>query len=239
MRHTRGRAVSAPPSSADRSAAVAHNLRRMRWGRWGIVAIVGVLAGVLIVSLQASKRSSPAAAAQPPVVTWPARSRRAPAFRLVDQTGAPVTLTAYRGRPVIVTFIDPLCRNFCPLQAKQLNELVRRMPANARPVILSVSVNVYGDARANLVQDVAKWQLVPQWRWAVGSHRELARVWHRYQVDVLVTTKKIAGVTVHEITHTEAAYVIDKQGYERALFFWPFSARDVQATLERLGSAAA
>jgi len=228
--------VSASPSSAERPVSYVH---RLRWALWGAVAIVGVLAGVLVVSLTASKHSSPVAAAQPPPISWPAGQRRAPDFRLVDQAGAPVTLAAYRGRPVIVTFIDPLCRNFCPLEAKQLNELVRRLPAKSRPEILSVSVNVYGDARRNLQQDVAKWQLVPQWRWAVGSDRDLAQVWHRYQVEVLVATKKIAGVTVHEITHTEAAYVIDKRGYERALFFWPFSARDVQATLDRLGSAAA
>jgi cytochrome oxidase Cu insertion factor (SCO1/SenC/PrrC family) len=228
--------MTASPSSAERPAS---HMPHLRWALWGSIAIVGVLAGVLVVSLTSSKRSSPVAAAQPPPVSWAAGQRRAPDFRLVDQAGAPVTLAAYRGRPVIVTFIDPLCRNFCPLEAKQLNELVRRLPAKSRPEILSVSVNVYGDARSNLQQDAAKWQLVPQWRWAVGSDRELAQVWHRYQVEVLVATKKIAGVTVHEITHTEAAYVIDGRGYERALFFWPFSARDVQATLDRLRSSAA
>ena len=228
--------MSAPPSSARRPAPVAHNLR---WAFWGAVAVVGVLAGVLIVTLQASKSSNVVAGAQPPPVTWPAGTRRAPNFSLVDQAGAPVTLAAYRGRPVIVTFIDPLCRNFCPLEAKQLNHLVQRLPAGSRPEILAVSVNVHGDARTNLVQDVEKWQLVPQWRWAVGSGTSLARVWRRYQVEVLDTPKTIAGVTVHEITHTEAAFVIDKHGYERALFFWPFSARDVQASLERLGGSPA
>ena len=223
--------MSAPPSSAGRSAPVAHNLR---WALWGAVAVIGVLAGVLVVSLQRSKPSDAIAGAEPPPVSWPAGARRAPNFSLVDQAGAAVTLSAYRGRPVIVTFIDPLCRNFCPLEAKQLNELVRGMPAKSRPEILAVSVNVHGNARANLLQDVAKWRLVPQWRWAVGSDKSLARVWHGYQIAVLDTTKTIAGVTVHDITHTEAAFVIDKRGYERALFFWPFSASDVQASLDRL-----
>jgi cytochrome oxidase Cu insertion factor (SCO1/SenC/PrrC family) len=135
---------------------------------------------------------------------------------------------------VIVTFIDPLCRNFCPLEAKQLNDLVRGLPARSRPAIVAVSVNVYGNARANLLQDVAKWRLVPEWRWAVGSGRQLASVWRRYQIGVLVTTKRIAGVRVHEISHTEAAYVIDRRGYERALFMWPFRSEDVSATLRRL-----
>jgi cytochrome oxidase Cu insertion factor (SCO1/SenC/PrrC family) len=79
---------------------------------------------------------------------------------------------------------------------------------------------------------------VPQWRWAVGGSSQLASVWRRYQIGVLVKTKKIASVTVHYITHTEAAYVVDGRGYERALFLWPFQARDVLAVLRRLTPSA-
>ena len=63
-------------------------------------------------------------------------------------------------------------------------------------------------------------------------------MWRRYQIGVLVATKKIAGVTVHEVSHTEGAYVIDGRGYERALFLWPYSGADVLATLRTLGSQA-
>ena len=231
--------MSASPSSAagdSRSSS-----RRLRWLVWGTVVLVGVLIGALLAVLQVSRRSTtvPGAAvgavgATSPPASWAAGTRRAPDFRLVDQAGRRVSLVAYRGRPVIVTFIDPLCRNFCPLEAKQLNELVRGLPPRSRPGIVAVSVNVYGNARANLVQDVAKWRLVPPWRWAVGSSGQLARVWRRYQIGVLVTSKRIAGVRVHEISHTEAAYVVDGSGYERALFMWPFRAGDVLAVLRRL-----
>lgn len=198
-----------------------------------------MLVGLLVALLQLSHRAPavPQSAATPPPVSWPAGKRPAPEFRLADQSGRPVSLGPLRGRPVLVTFIDPLCRNFCPLEAKQLNELVRALPAAQRPAIVAVSVNVYGNARANLVQDVAKWRLVPQWRWAVGSGRELASVWRRYQIGVAVATKRIAGVTVHEISHTEAAYLIDARGYERALFLWPFQAGDVRAALARVSSS--
>jgi cytochrome oxidase Cu insertion factor (SCO1/SenC/PrrC family) len=207
----------------------------------GAFVLVGVLVGSLVALWQVSRRSATvpraglaAVGAEAAPVSWAAGSRRAPDFRLVDQAGKPVSHAAYRGRPVIVTFIDPLCRNFCPLEAKQLNELVRSLPERSRPAILAVSVNVYGNSRANLLQDVAKWRLLPQWRWAVGSGSQLGRVWHRYQIGVRVKTKKIAGVTVREISHTETAYVIDGRGYERALFLWPFEARDVSATLRHL-----
>ena len=74
------------------------------------------------------------------------------------------------------------------------------------------------------MQDVDHWNLVPQWRWGVGTEAQLASVWKSYHVGVLVTTKKIAGVTAYYIAHTEAAYVIDANGYQRAMFLWPYSA---------------
>ena len=76
-----------------------------------------------------------------------------------------------------------------------------------------------------------KWKLAPEWRWAVGAPASLARVWDDYHVQVLATSKTVAGVTVHRIGHTEAAYVIDAKGFERALFLWPYRAQDVVTAL--------
>ncbi len=190
-------------------------------------AAVLVLAAVAA-ALYLTGRSSPAApmssappVADTPAATWAAGKRRAPAFALTDQRGRPVSLAALRGRPVIITFIDPLCRDFCPLEAQHLNDVVRSFPAARKPAIVAVSVNVYGNTHAILAQDVRKWRLVPAWRWAVGREAELSRVWRAYGVEVQVATKKISGVTVHTIGHTEAAYVIDANGFERALFLGP------------------
>jgi cytochrome oxidase Cu insertion factor (SCO1/SenC/PrrC family) len=137
---------------------------------------------------------------------------------------------------VIVTFIDPLCRDLCPLEAQVLNQAERQLRVSERPAILAVSVDVYANAngRADLLQDEAKWHLVPQWRWAVGRPAELAAIWRQYQVSVSVVTKRIAGTTIHYITHTEAAYVVDSTGHERGLFLWPFYPQDVEHFLGRL-----
>lgn len=167
--------------------------------------------------------------------TFPRGQRAAPNFDLTDQRGRGVSLDAYRGRPVLVTFIDPLCRNQCPLAAKILSEADRRLPAGQRPEIIAVSVDVYADSRADLHEDYSRWSLVPQWQWAVGSPRRLAAVWRRYYAEVEVQTKHIAGTTVHYITHSEMAYLIDGDGYERALFSWPFSEREVDEAVRGLG----
>ena len=156
---------------------------------------------------------------------------------LTDQAGAPVSLARFKGRPVIVTFIDPLCRNLCPLEAKVLERAVVSLPASQRPEIVSVSVNRWGNARRYLLQDVAKWNLHANWHWAVGSAPALAEVWRDYQIGVEDAPRTVAGVTVHDIAHTEASYVVDRDGNERALFLYPFTASQVASTLRQLAGA--
>ena len=111
---------------------------------------------------------------------------------------------------------------------------MRSLPAAARPAIVSVSVNVFGNARRYLLQDIQKWKVGSDFRWAIGTPSQLASVWKRYDIGVLDEPKKIAGIEVHNIVHTEAAYVVDAQGYERALYLWPFTAADMKSTLTAL-----
>jgi cytochrome oxidase Cu insertion factor (SCO1/SenC/PrrC family) len=208
--------------------------------RWAIPAVAVLFAGVVALSIAALRRSSPGVSAAslvtPPPFTWPRGERRAPNFTLCDQDGRPVSIRAYLRRPVIVTFIDPLCRNLCPLEAQVLNQAERQLPASQRPMILAVSVDVYSsaDSRANLLQTFREWHLVPQWRWAVGRPSQLAAAWRRYEIGVSVVTKRIGKTAIHYITHTEAAYIIDPTGHERALFLWPFYPQDVERELHRL-----
>jgi cytochrome oxidase Cu insertion factor (SCO1/SenC/PrrC family) len=236
VRRGRQRRPQAPAGSATSRRAVP----RKRWIVPAFASLCVVAIGVPIGALTALRHPSSSIAQRsgslvtPPPFSWPAGSRPAPGFALRDQHGRPVSVAAFRGRPVIVTFIDPLCRNLCPLEAKVLNDAVSRMPIGQRPVILAVSVDVYADARADLMQDVRKWELVPQWRWAVGRPALLAAVWRNYKVGVQVTTKRIAGTTINYITHTEAAYIIDRTGHERALFLWPFYPQDVEHVLNEL-----
>ena len=190
--------------------------------------------GGIVYALTRSSGNTATDSAVPPIATWAAGTRPAPGFTLRDQQGKRVSIAQFHGKPVIVTFIDPLCRNFCPLEAKQLNAVVKSLPAGLRPAVIAVSVNIYGNARANLLQDVAHWQLGPEWQWGVGTPAQLGRVWKDYGIGVLATTKTINGVTVHDITHTEGAYLIDGTGHERALFLWPYRAADVKHALEQI-----
>jgi cytochrome oxidase Cu insertion factor (SCO1/SenC/PrrC family) len=173
----------------------------------------------------------PAAPASSAAATWRAGARRAPNFTLVDQHGKPISMLSLRGRPVVVTFIDPVCRDLCPFEAKVLMAASRRLPASQRPVIVSVSVNPWADTKTNFAVDAVHWRLGANWRWALGGERELATVWRRYQIGVQVLRRVVSGISLRTIVHTEASYIVDRSGYERALFLYPFSANDVERAL--------
>jgi len=55
---------------------------------------------------------------------------------------------------------------------------------------------------------------------------QLEAVWRSYHIQVVPAAA--------DIGHTEAAYLVDARGDQRALFLWPFHAVDVAATLSRL-----
>jgi cytochrome oxidase Cu insertion factor (SCO1/SenC/PrrC family) len=168
---------------------------------------------------------------------FPPHQRRAPSFQLRDQEGRPVSIAAYHGHPVIVTFIDPLSPELEPREVQILNEAELELPISQRPEIIAVSVDVYGDARTNLVRDLARWHLAPQWRWAVGAPKQLASVWNSYYAVVDVINKKLGATTVHSVIASRMAYLIDPSGYERALFGWPYGVNELDRTVLHPGDA--
>lgn len=196
----------------------------------GVALAIGAGAGAAL-ALTTSGRSharNQSAIVSRANVTWKAGEHAAPDFALRDQNGSPISLAAYHGRPVILTFIDPRCTSLCPLEAKVLNQVERQLPAGERPPIVSVSVNPWGNSHSQLLADARKWRLTSDWRWAVGNRARLARVWKKYSVAV-----QFQG---HEVSHTEGAYLVDRDGYQRALFLWPFAAADVTRAVRNLGS---
>jgi cytochrome oxidase Cu insertion factor (SCO1/SenC/PrrC family) len=209
----------------------------MRWVFWAVALVLGVGIGVAI-KLVGNSHPEAATPADPPIQTWAAGVRRAPAFTLTDQSGNPVSLAAFHGRPVIVTFIDPLCRDFCPREASVLTAAAAQLGTNAPPIV-SVSVDPWADSAANFRTDKAHWKLGPTWHWGTGTYAQLAEVWKGYAIGVAFSKKKIAGVTVRYITHTGAAYLIDGSGHERALFLWPFDSGEVVGAAKDLSTKAA
>lgn len=151
---------------------------------------------------------------------WAARAVPAPPITtLHDQNGGSFSLASLHGRTVALVFFDSHCRQECPLEGRQLAAAERRLPAAQRPDLVVVSVNPQ-DTRASVREAIRSWGLagVAPWHWLMGTHKQLAAIWTKYHIQV---SPPIDG----DINHTEALYLIDRRGYERVGYLWPFASR--------------
>jgi cytochrome oxidase Cu insertion factor (SCO1/SenC/PrrC family) len=211
--------------------------RRTRVARVAAVLIGGTLIGagagaVLHVALANSSSASIVTerfGMQGPAA-WAAGTRAAPAIHgLADQSGRPFSLASLRGHPVALVFFDSHCNQECPLEGRELSAAESSLPAAERPVLVAVSVNPL-DTPASARKAARAWGLaqIAPWHWLMGAREELAPIWHEYNIYV---GRAVNG----DIPHTEAVILIDRRGYERSGYLYPFGQRFVTHDLAVLG----
>jgi cytochrome oxidase Cu insertion factor (SCO1/SenC/PrrC family) len=195
----------------------------------GLAVLGGIGAGAIAHTV--ARGTTDAALALPSLhgqASWTAGERPAPPFALRDQTGAFVSLRGLRSRAVLLTFFDSQCEEQCPIMGRQLAVMLRRMPAADRPTLVLVSVNPAGDTPASIRRAMREWRLAGPWRWhwLRGTKKELASVWRDYGITVEPTT--------NDITHGLALYLIDRKGFERTGYLFPFLPNFVTLDLQTL-----
>jgi cytochrome oxidase Cu insertion factor (SCO1/SenC/PrrC family) len=159
--------------------------------------------------------------------TWAAGVRPAPNFTLRDQSGGAFTLASLRGHTVALAFLDSHCTQECPLAGAALAHAEAALPAAQRPVFVAVSVNP-ADTPASVRAATAAWGLarLGAWHWVMARAAQLAPVWRAY------------GIYVHptptDIVHTQALYLIDRRGFERSGYLWPYLPNFVALDLRTL-----
>lgn len=161
---------------------------------------------------------------------WAAGTRVAPAIdTLPDQTGRMFSLAYLRGHPVALAFFDSHCNQECPLEGRELAAAESSLPAAERPILVAVSVNPL-DTPASAAKAAREWNLAKAapWHWLTGTRARLARVWRAYNIYV---GKAQDG----DIPHTEALILIDRRGYERSAYLYPFNQPFVTHDLGVLG----
>ncbi len=158
---------------------------------------------------------------------WPRGLRRAPDFSLRDSEGRRFSLASLRGGPAIITFLDSQCHQQCPLEGRALAAGFRMVPKGMRPTVVAVSVNPWEDTPGSAGRAMKRFGLSGfRWRWLLGTKAELEEVWRRYRIEVRRTTG--------DIEHTDALYLIDSQGFERAGMVYPFLPTWISADLKTL-----
>ena len=128
---------------------------------------------------------------------------RAPNFSLRDQRGRRVTMSEYRGKPVVVTFLYSHCHDTCPIQAQQikgaLDQLGHDVPA------LAISVDPSRDTPRSVDRFDAEQGVGNRIRWVLGRESQLRPLWEGYN-----TTSELPSQE-----HLARLVLVDKRGFQR------------------------
>jgi protein SCO1/2 len=185
-------------------------------------ALAAAVATLLVVAAIAAVLLSRSSGSDPPTATGFSETsssgfdgaalppgRRAPAFTLHDQAGAPVSLSAYRGRVVVLAFVYSACGRVCELLAQQIRGALDELP---KPVpVLLVSAEPSADSAAGVARFLAEVSLSGRVSYLTGSTAQLRPIWRAYHVTPPELDR--AG-----FENTISLFLIDGAGDERVLF---------------------
>jgi cytochrome oxidase Cu insertion factor (SCO1/SenC/PrrC family) len=135
----------------------------------------------------------------------------APEFSLTNQFGQPISLSAFRGKVVILAFTDSECTTVCPLTTQSMLAARDLLGKSGDQVQL---LGIDANPAATKVSDVMAYSrshgMVNQWDFLTGSLAELKTVWKRYDIYVQITQG--------QVDHTPALYIIDARGREQKIY---------------------
>ncbi|HLG70504.1 MAG TPA: SCO family protein [Chloroflexota bacterium] len=159
----------------------------------------------------------------------------APGFSLVDQDGQQISLAQFQGKPVALTFLYTHCLDACPLIADEMRQASDRLGSDAGKVaMLAVSTDPRHDDRVSVVNFTQVHGMAGRWHYLMGSPEQLSPIWKAYYIGVTPGDQMGSALGENEVIHSEAVYLIDKTGHERALLGLPFSAGDLANDLRKL-----
>jgi protein SCO1 len=144
----------------------------------------------------------------------PAPARAAPGFTLTDQDGRVLPLSAFRGKVVVLEFMDPHCTDICPIVSAEFTEAYHDLGRLAgRVVFAAVNVSQYHHAVADVAAYSRAHQLtsIPSWHFFTGPVPRLRAAWNAYNIAV-----QAPGPDA-DIVHSSVVYFIDPGGRERYL----------------------
>jgi protein SCO1/2 len=217
--------VSADEQTPARTAPLA---RRRRLLAAAFAAGILVLAAVIVLVVAIRQHRPPPAAEQRPaglpssvstslanlMGLSPVPVRAAPGFTLTDQHGQRLAMSAFRGKVVVLEFMDPYCTDICPLVSAEFVAAYHGLgPLASKVVFAAVNVNQYHATVRDVTLFSGEHQLtsIPDWHFFTGPLASLQAVWRDYGIAV-----QPRGPNA-DVVHTSSVYFIDLQGRERYL----------------------
>lgn len=147
-----------------------------------------------------------------------------PSTALVDQTGRPVSLAAYRGKYVVLAQFTTLCQDACPITTgafEVLQRSVRRAGLGSKIVFVEATLDPARDtvARLHAYQD----RFGADWPLLTGTPAHIAALWRFFGVYYQRVPEEsppgrdwwTGHVLTYDIDHTNGFILIDPSGNER------------------------
>lgn len=146
--------------------------------------------------------------------------RMAPEFVLSGSHGAPLKLSAYRGKVVLLGFGFTSCTAVCPVTLATLTAAHKKLGAQAADLqVIYITVDPKRDNPAQLKRYLSGFD--PSFLGATGSDAQLATVRREYGI----AAKQAPGPD-GAYSHSSFIYLIDRQGRLRALMPFGHGADD-------------
>jgi cytochrome oxidase Cu insertion factor (SCO1/SenC/PrrC family) len=210
-------------------------LARSRAGQalFAVLAVALVIDGSWVVAkFRLAQRIASADAPSPDLPAtlppdYPRQSTVAPDFALVDQHGDTISLSRFKGRPVVLTFVFAHCQTMCPM----LVQAIKRAALDAGPSeVLLVTLDPWRDTVSTLPAIARQWE-TPRGFHVLSSGRvaDVLSVATAYNVPFERDEK------TGDIVHPGLVFVIDAGGRMAFTFNNPPAAW-VKEALDRLGS---
>jgi protein SCO1/2 len=141
--------------------------------------------------------------------TGPGSSAIGGPFKLVDQSGQPVTDQDMKGRPFLVFFGYTHCPDICPTTLFEMSEIMHALGNDADRIgALFITVDPERDTPAVMKDYLSSFD--PHLRGATGDPKEIDAVEKAYRV----YAKKVpADKGDYGMDHTALVYLMDKQGH--------------------------
>lgn len=187
--------------------------KRGRWIAAGLAALLGVTLVTALAWYQSRESHAPAGSAASYEGTE--LGDRAPGFRLLDQNGATRSLEDFRGKVVVLTLLDPLCTDICPIYAYHYRLAYQALGHEAANVaFLAFNANDEKTSVEDMMAATRKWGVdeIPSWHFLTGSPDTLRAVWKAYS---MMASGPPKADRPDEKQHSPSIYVIDRSGQRR------------------------
>lgn len=150
--------------------------------------------------------------------------RPAPGFVLPSSGGAPVKLSDYRGKVVVLEFGFSHCPSVCPVSLASLAQARQLLGARAKDVqVLFVTVDPARDTPERLRGYLA--QFDPSFVGVTGSEAQIGRLLKDYGISA--SKHPVKGSDEYSMSHSSYFYFLDRQGRQRTMMPFGRPAADI------------